>query len=145
MMCLSGQALAVAEQLEEEKKTPQKFSELEVRLESVFTTMAGSKIGWNLKTEFRIQESKDEFMLSLVKLCSTANSDEGEDVSMKAIKLRFMNGISNEVRKSLYIFCNDPHAITVTYQQLSEHAREENMHVLESKYDEQSMNVLNIR
>ena len=38
-MCLSGQALAVAEQLEEEKRTQQKFSELKVRLESVFTTL----------------------------------------------------------------------------------------------------------
>ena len=40
MMYLSGQALAVAEQLEEEKKTQQKFSELKGRLESVFTTVA---------------------------------------------------------------------------------------------------------
>ena len=53
-----------------------------------------------------------------------------------------MNGISNEVGQSLYIFWNDPHAITVTYQQLLEHARKAKMHVLESKYDKQSLNVL---
>ena len=81
-------------------------------------------------------------MLSLVKLYSAANSDAGEAVSTKAIKRRFMNGISNEVRQSLYIFCNNPHAITVTYQQLLEHARKAKMHIFESKCDKQSLNVL---
>ena len=40
MMCLTGQALAVAEQLEEEKKTAQKYSALRERLEAVFDTAA---------------------------------------------------------------------------------------------------------
>ena len=40
MMCLTGQALAVAEQLKEEKKTAQKYSTLKERLEDVFNTAA---------------------------------------------------------------------------------------------------------
>ena len=40
MLCLSGQALAVAEQLEEEKKAQQKYSEIKTQLESVFETVA---------------------------------------------------------------------------------------------------------
>ena len=90
----------------------------------------------------QIQESEDKFMLSLVKLYSAANPDAGEAVSMKAIKRRFMNGISNEGRQSLYIFCNNPHAITITYQHLLELARKAKMHIFESKCDKQSLNVL---
>ena len=53
MLCLAGQALAVAEQLEEEKKTQQKYSEIKVRLESVFKTAAIKEVKWgNLKTGF---------------------------------------------------------------------------------------------
>ena len=83
-------------------------------------------------------------MLSLVKLYSAANPDAGEAVSTKAIKRRFMNGISNEVRQSLYIFCNNPHAIIVTYQQLLELARKAKMHIFESKCDKQSLDVLTV-
>ena len=87
MLCLSGQASPVAEPLEEEKKTPQKFSELKVRLKSAFATMARQEakmVEFEIRIR-RIQESKDEFMLSLVKLYSAANPDAGEDVSTKAI------------------------------------------------------------
>ena len=104
MMCLSGQTLAVAEQLEEEKKTQQKFSELKGRLESVFTTVARQEAKM-VKFENRIQrilESEDGFMLSLVKLYSAANPDAGEAVSTKAITRRFMNGIMKE--DNLHIF-----------------------------------------
>ena len=46
VLCLGGQALAVAEQLEEEKNAQQKYSELKARLETVFNTTAnkGSKM-----------------------------------------------------------------------------------------------------
>lgn len=146
MLCLTGQSLAVAEQLEEEKKTQQKFSDLKVRLTSVFTT-AAKKEAKMQEFENRIQqieESEDEFMLSLVKLYRAANPDANDDVATKDIKRRFMNGISNEVRQSLYIFCNDPYGTTVTYQNLLEHARKAKMHVFERKCDQQSVNTFNV-
>ena len=137
MLCLSGQALAVAEQLEEEKNAQQKFSELKVWLLSVFTTEAVIEARMQ-EFESRIQrigESEDEFMLALVKLYKTADPSATEPVARKAIKRRFMKGISNELRQSLYIFCNDPHASTVTYQNLLENARKAKLRVLERTSD----------
>ena len=142
MLCLSGQALAVAEQLEAEKKTQQKYEEIKTRLESVFQTIATKEVKM---VEFenriqRIEESEDEFMLSLVKLYSAADPDATDAVSTKTIKRRFMNGISNEVRQSLYIFCNDPYSSTVTYQKLLEYARKAKMHIFERNPEKQSIN-----
>ena len=76
MLCLSGQALAVAEQLEEEKKAQQKYSEIKTQLESVFETVA-TKESRMVEFENRIQhieESADEFMLSLIKLYRAADA-----------------------------------------------------------------------
>ena len=132
MLCLAGQALAVAEQLEEEKNAQQKFSEIKARLETVFTTVS-TREAKMVEFENRIQrigESEDEFMLQLGKLYRAANPD-ATDVD-KAVKRRFMNGISNEVRHSIYIFCNDPYATTVTCQILLEHARKAKLHAQES-------------
>ena len=39
-LCLTGQGLAVVEQLEEEKKSQQKFPDLKKRLDDVFQTSA---------------------------------------------------------------------------------------------------------
>ena len=144
MLCLSGQALAIAEQLEQEKQAQQKFSELKPKLESVFTTESireASMVKFENRIQ-QIQESEDEFMLSLVKLYKAANPDASSAVTTKAIKRRFMNGISANVRQSIYIFCNDPHASTVSYQRLLEHARKARMHVDEGNKERQSVNLL---
>ena len=145
MVCLDGQALAVAEQLEEEKKAQQKYSEIKVRLEAVFKTTA-TKEAKMVAFENRIQrleESEDEFMLSLVKLYRAADPDATDANATKAIKRRFMGGIANEVRQSIYIFCNDPYAATVSYQKLLEHARNAKIHALDKKPDKHFVNVLN--
>ena len=125
MLCLARQALAVAEQLEVEKSTQQTFTELKNRLETVFNTIA-SKEAKMVEFENRIRrvdESEDEFMLSLVKIYTAANPDAEAETSKLAIKRKFMNGISAEPRRSIYIFCNEPYEATVTYQGLLEHAR----------------------
>ena len=143
MLCLDGQALAVAEHLETEKGAQQKFTEIKARLELVFSTVA-IKEAKMVEFEHRIQrieESEDEFMLALVKLYNAADPDADDAVSTKAIKRKFMNGIANEVRQSLYIFCNDPHATSVTSQQLLENARKARIHVLERK-NEHSINAV---
>ena len=49
MLCFTGQALAVAEQLEENKKTPQKYTAIKERLEAVFNTAADHEVK---QTEF---------------------------------------------------------------------------------------------
>ena len=65
LLCLSGQALAVAEQLEQERQGAQTFAQVRLRLENVFLTTARSE---QKMTEFesRLQkagESEDEFMI----------------------------------------------------------------------------------
>ena len=135
MLCLTGQAIAVAEQLEEEKKTPQKYSELKTRLESVFNTTA-SREAKMVEFENRIQrleESEDEFMLSLVKLYKAANPDAQDAGMTLAIKRKFMHGISAELRRSTYIFCQEPYAETVSYQTLLEHTRKARLQLMEEK------------
>ena len=125
MLCLTGQAIAAAEQLEEEKNAQQPYSALKVQLESVFNTTANKE---SRMVEFdkrcqRVEESEDEFMLALVRLYKAANPDADDNTASLAIKRKFMQGISTELRRSTYIFCTEPFATTVTYQQLLESAR----------------------
>ena len=108
MLCLGGQALAVAEQLEEVKHAQQKFSELKAHLEVVFITTANKE---SKMVEFenrfqRIEESEDEFMLNLVKIYIAANPDASEATSTLAIKRKFIHGISSDLCRSTYIFCS---------------------------------------
>ena len=80
MLCLCGQALAVAERLEEEKQTPQKYTELKERLETVFNSEADKELK-QAKFEKRhseINETDDEFMLDLIKLHRAANPEADE-------------------------------------------------------------------
>ena len=137
MLCLSGQALAVAEQLEEEKGAQQKFTEQKGRLESVFNTTA-SKEAKMVEFENRVQrveESVDEFMLSLVKIYRAATPDATEGASALDIKRKFMHGISSELRRSIYIFCNEPYAADITYQKLLENARKANLQLADQQKD----------
>ena len=141
MLCVTGQALAVAEQLEEEKKAQQSFTELKARLESVFNTTA-SKESKMVEFENRIQrveEGDDEFMLSLVKLYRASNPDASDVVSTLAIKRKFMNGISPELRHSIYIFCNEPYAADVTHQNLLEHARKARLQLTQRESETSSL------
>ena len=144
MLCLVGQALAVAEQLEEEKSQQQKFSELKTRLESVFNTTANKE---SKMVEFenriqRVEETEDEFMLSLVKMYRAANPDATEPTSTLAIKRKFMHGISPDLRRSIYIFCNEPYAPDVNYQKLLENARKARLQITQQQLDETSITAI---
>ena len=125
MTCLTGQAMAAAENLELRKGAQQPYAELKKELESVFNS-AASREARMVEFDNRIQrvnESEDEFMLSLVKLFKAANPEAADDAASLAVKRKFMQGISADLRRSTYIFCSDPFATTVTYQQLLESAR----------------------
>ena len=117
MLCLTGQALAVAEQLEQERDGTQTFAQVQARLESVFDTVA-SRERTMCEFESRIQkvdESEDEFMLSLVQLYKCANPNVADQVFQTAVKRKFIQGISPELRRALYVFVNDPsYAIIVS-------------------------------
>ena len=78
---LTGQALADAEQLEDEKKTAQKYSALKEPLGAVFDTAAEREAK---QTEFEncilnINETEDKYMLTLIMLHRSANPDASTD------------------------------------------------------------------
>ena len=106
LLCLDGQALAVAEQLEKEKRAQQKYSEIKVRLEAVFKTTERKEakmVAFENRFQ-KLEENEDEFMLSLVKMYRATDPGATEAIATKAIKRRFIQGIANEVRQSIYIF-----------------------------------------
>ena len=133
MLCLAGQALAVAEQLVLERNGAQTFAQVQARLESVFATAAIRER--QMKTfETRIQradETVDDFMLDLVTLFRSANPDAPDREFQKSVKRKFVQGISPALRRALYVFCNDPSSVLVTHQQLLEFARTANLNIVE--------------
>ena len=67
--------------------------------------------------EQRIQpvtESEDKFMLSLVKLYRTANPTASTADINRAIKRKFLSGISSDLRSSIFIFCTDPYVTSMS-------------------------------
>ena len=64
MLCLSGQALAVAERLEEEKKIAREFEAIKMKLETVFNSDADKECRQEEfeKCHLEINETEDEFM-----------------------------------------------------------------------------------
>ena len=137
MLCLEGQALAVAEQLEYERDGLQTFNNVKTRLESVFDTSAGRELRMQ---EFenrmqRVDESEDEFMLELVQLYRSANPQVPDAEFQKAIKRKFLQGISPDLRRAIYVFNNDPHSVIVSYQRLLEYARNAKLNVVDTTQD----------
>ena len=87
MLCLTGQALAVVEQLEHEREGHQTFTQVRARLETVFDTVSSRE---RRMSEFenrtqRLDESEDEFMLSLVQLYKSANPRTQNEELQKSV------------------------------------------------------------
>ena len=130
-LCLTGQAFAVVEQLEEEKKPNRSFQ----------IWKKGLKVSFNQCTKMaefdqRIQlvtESEDEFILSLVKRCRTAIPTVSTEDINRAIKRKFLSGVSPDLRCS--IFCTDPYATSVTYDALLEATRKAKLHIVNLSND----------
>ena len=120
MLRVGGQAKAILETFEDQEDGPQPYSALKAKLKEKYNTTAIQEIKM---TEFEsrtqdINESEEEFMFQLNSLYSLANPNQNEAVKLTAIKRKFLQGISPELRKNIYIFCSDPHAATVTRDQL---------------------------
>ena len=69
----------------------------------------------------KVNESEEEFMLVLLKLYSAANPNHAANVKLMAIKRKFLQGISSELRKNIFVFCNDPYHNDVTREILLGH------------------------
>ena len=105
LLCLDGQALAVAEQLEYEREGEQTFEQVKNRLESVFDTSAGREQKM-IVFENRIQqvnESEDKFMLELVQVYRAANPQASNEELQKSVKKKVY--ARNITRSSPCNFC----------------------------------------
>ena len=132
LLCLEGQALAVAEQLETERDGAQTFAQVVERLENVFDTAAIREQTMQLfeKCTQKVTDTEDEFMLTLVQLYKGANPNAADAEINKAVKRKFMQGIAPELRRAIFVFVNDPYAIVVSYQRLLEYARTAKLNIV---------------
>ena len=144
MLCLDGQALAVADRLEQEKKASQKFKDLKAKLEEVFNSDADKEHKQELfeKRHQEIGETEDEFMLSLTNLHRSANPDADEADLTRNVKRKFMNGISAGLKRNVFIFCNKPHDANVTIDNLLEAVRRANLYMSERSDVAETVNAI---
>ena len=123
-------------------KGPKTYTQVKERLESVFYTAAGRDTKMTT-FEGRIQqvtESVDAFMLELVQLYRGANPQAPDAELQKAVKRKFMQGISPELRRSIFVYNNNPYDGAVTYRTLLEHARNAQLNLIQSPTDTQAVN-----
>ena len=144
LLCLSGRALAVAEGLEEEKGTPQNFTELKAKLEAVFNSAADKELKQEEfeKRHMKIDETEEEFMLDLVKLYRSANPDSADPEKCRNVKRKFLNGIPSNLKRNVFVFCNDPHSTTVSVDNLLEAVRKAKLYISERDNTSESINVV---
>ena len=97
MLCLTGQALAVAEQLEAERNGEQTYEQVRLRLESVFDSSARREQRMEMfeKRVLLTGESVDQFMLALVQLHKSANPNAADREFQMAVKRKFLQGIAS--------------------------------------------------
>ena len=77
----------------------------------------------------KLDESEEEFMLALVKLFRTANPETAGPAIDNAVKRKFLQGIPSELKKNLFVFCNNPYDETITRTKLLEHTRNAKVHL----------------
>ena len=132
LLYVEGRARAILEEYEEAQGgNPLTYAVLAAKLKEHFES-ASSREEAMKKFEMRMQnvnESEEEFMLGLLKLYSLANPNHAADIKLAAIKRKFINGISEELRRNIFIFCNNPYAAGVTRENLLSHCRDARMHL----------------
>ena len=120
MLCVSGRAKACLDQFEDSKQEPQKFSALKEQLKAIFDSPSDREAKM-ADFEQRIQnidESEEEFMTSLIQTFRTANPSAANEEINRAVKRKFLQGIPVNLRRNLFIFCNNPYDTTVSPQDL---------------------------
>ena len=71
-------------------------------------------------------------MLQLVQIYKASNPQATDAEFQRAVKRKFMQGISPELRRAIFVYNSDPHAVTVNYQRLLEYARSAQLNLLTS-------------
>ena len=134
MLCVVGQAKAILENFEEENGAVQPFTELKAVLEKNYNTTA-VKEGKMREFEVRSQnvgETEEEFMFELYNLYKRANPDQDPAVQVAAIKRKFLQGIDPEIRRNVFVFCNDPYLAAVTRDNLVEYTQKAKVYLSSS-------------
>ena len=120
MMCLDGRAKAVLENYESEQTNPVGFNALVEKLKEVFDNTSSRESKMSM-FEVRIQqvtESEEEYMLELVKMFRNANPDVERVTIDAAVKRKFLQGISPELKRNVFIFCNNPYGEDIKREDL---------------------------
>ena len=131
MLCVDGRAKAVLDQFEEEKSSPQKYSELKKQLTAVFDSEADREAHMTAfeRCIQKIDESEEEFMTHLLQLFKAANPNAKTEVINHAVKRKFLQGISDALRRNIFIFCKNPYDDAVSHQDLLKASRDASVHL----------------
>ena len=111
MLCVDGRANAVLDQFEEEQGDPQKYSELKKQLNAVFDSDSDREAHMTAfeRCVQRIGESEEEFMTHLLQLYKAADPQAKTNVINHAVKRKFLQGISDTLRRNIFFFCSNPY------------------------------------
>ena len=131
MLCVDGRAKAVLDQFEEEQGDPQKYSELKKQFNTVFDS--DSKREAHMTTfercVQRIGESEEEFMTHLLQLYKAADPQAKTNVINHAVKRKFLQGISDTLRRNTFIFCSNPYDAKVSHPDFLKASRDASVHL----------------
>ena len=122
MLCVIGQAKAILENFEEDHNGAQGYNALKEELEKHYNTTAikeGKMREFELRTQ-KVDESEEEFMFELYNLYKRANPSQAAAVQLTAVKRKFLQGIDPEIRRNIFVFCNDPYGAAITRENLVE-------------------------
>ena len=125
MIFVTGQAKAILEDFEVQTGEHQKYSDLSALLIKHYDTTANREhkmAAFEVRTQ-NIDETEEEFMFELYNLYTSANPDLDPEIQTTAIKRKFLQGISPEIKRNIFVFCNDPYATAVSRDKLLEYCR----------------------
>ena len=77
----------------------------------------------------KLDESEDELMTNLLQLFRAANPEAKTEEINRAIKRKFLHGISHESRRNIFIFCNHPFDDKVSHQDSLKACRDAAVHL----------------
>ena len=131
MLCVDGRAKAFLDQFEEENGTPQQYSELKKQLDAVFDSDSDREAHMTTFEHCvqRIGESEEAFMTHLLKLYKAADPQAKTNVINHVIKRKFLQGISDTLRRNIFIFCSNLYDEKVSHQDLLKASRDASIHL----------------
>ena len=126
MLCVDGRAKAILDQFEDEKGSPQKYSELKEQLAVVFDSETDREAHMTAfeRCIQKIDESEEELMTHLLQLFRAANPKAKTDIINHAVKRKFLQGNSDTLRRNIFIFCTNPYDDKISHQDLLKACRD---------------------